>query len=149
MEAAMIDGTTFVQIDEVHYHNFYRVLCRTQDDTPQARQEKPFPRMVDLFVWAAVKGLISGKERGIDKRYSTPPFRWQVVPPDQAQTLICLTVARHGHLDVLAKPVDIKETIEKYATAGIDMIAEEMSQDPFAYRSVTYLVREALGRRKE
>ena len=142
----MIEQTAQLQIDDAHYRNFYRELCRTQEDKGKRREEKPFPRMADLFVWACVRGLLNESRRAIQLRYPSPPFRWQVIDQDQRQQLLCMILGAQGSLELLEDPAGLKLALEEYATGGVDLIAADMAHDPFAYRTVSYLIDEALER---
>ena len=73
----MIEPTLLMNIDSFHYENTYKRFC--QSETGKSRKELSFPTMWELFAWSAILGYINDCPKEIEKRYPTPPFRWQVI----------------------------------------------------------------------
>jgi len=134
----MIEQTAYINVDEFHYENSYRRLCLSE--TGKTKKEMAFHYMWELFVWSAIMGFINNKPVEIRKRYSSPPFRWQVIKDPHQKLLLALAVQNYGSFDILQKPDLLKKNLEEYSNGGLDLIHKELALDPLAYQDSESLI---------
>ena len=146
MLETIIESTSFMNIEEEHYNISYKRLC----PSPEGKQKKDvvFPTMWELFVWSAILGYINTSPKAITKRYSSPPFRWQVIKHHHQQLLIIMAVENSGGFDILKDSDELKNNIEAHSNGGLDIMHESIALDPLAYRNIESLIYEIQGRIK-
>jgi hypothetical protein len=140
----MIEPTLLMSIDAFHYENTYKRLC--QSDTGKSRKELSFPTMWELFVWGAILGYVNKCPKDIEKRYPTPPFRWQVIKDPHQKLLLVMAIESELSFDILKRPEDLKKNIESHSNGGLDFIHQEIALDPLAYQNVESLIFQIKGR---
>ena len=86
----MIEGDQLINIDSFHYDNTFKRLCPSEKG--KVKKDVVFPHMWELFVWAAILGYINKSPKKIDKRYPSPPFRWQVIKDPHQKLLIVMAI---------------------------------------------------------
>lgn len=136
----MIEPTIAINIDSFHYENTYKRLC--QSETGKSRKELTFPTMWELFVWGAILGYENQCPKEFEKRYHTPPFRWQMIKDPHQKLLIVMAVDNLQSFDILKKPDELKKNIEVHSNGGLDLIHKEMAMDPLAYQNTESLIYE-------
>jgi len=140
----MIEPTLLMNIDNFHYENTYKRLCKPE--TGKASKDLSFPTMWELFVWGAILGYINKCPKDIEKRYPTPPFRWQNIKDPHQKLLIVMAIENAGSFDLLKNPEDLKKNIEFHANGGLDFIHQEMALDPLAYQNIESLISQIKSR---
>ena len=146
MSDTVIEGTTFLNIEEEHYNNSYKRLC----PSPEGMQKKNvvFPTMWELFVWSAILGYSNKCPRKLGKRYANPPFRWQVIKANHQQLLFIMAVENHGNFEILKDRDRLKNDIEEHSNGGLYLMHKSIALDPLAYRNMESLIYEIQERIK-
>lgn len=134
----MIEPTLLMNIEAFHYENTYKRLC--QPDTGKPRKELSFPTMWELFVWSAILGYVNKCPKNIEKRYPSPPFRWQVIKSPHQHLLLVMAIESEYSFDILKRPEDLKRNIESHSNGGLDVIHQEMALDPLSYQNTESLI---------
>ena len=140
----IIEGTTFLNIEEEHYNISYKRLCPSSEG--QKKKDVVFPTMWELFVWSAVLGYINKCPRKIEKRVSNPPFRWQVIKLSHQQMLLILAVESKGSFEILKDRDQLKSNIEEHSNGGLYLMHKSIALDHLAYRSIESLIYEIQNR---
>jgi len=136
----MIEPTTSINIEEFHYENSYKRLC--QSETGKSKKELAFQYMWELFVWSTIIGFRTGSNKKIEKRYPTPPFRWQVIKEPHQKLLLALAVEHHGSFNILQDGELLRSTLEEHSNGGLDIIHKDLALDPLAYQNTESLIYE-------
>ena len=140
MESAIIEESALMNIDEDHYnHLFNGRLCPGQKEVEGKKQRKEFTfqTMWELFVYAAILGIKSGRSKPIDKVHK--PFRWGNIANTHQKNLLLLTTVEKDSLEFLKDGDMVKRTIEEYANYGLNIISKEIKVNPSAYTSLEEL----------
>lgn len=140
----MIEPTLLMNVDAFHYENTYKRLC--QPETGKTRKELSFPTMWELFVWGAILGYVNKCPKEIEKRYPTPPFRWQVIKDPHQKLLLIMAVESEKSFDILKRSEDLKKNIEAHSNGGLGFIHQEIALDPLAYQNIESLIFQIKGR---
>ena len=134
----------FMNVDTFHYENTYKRLC--QSETGKSKKELTFPTMWELFVWGAILGYINECPKEIEKRYSSPPFRWQVIKDPHQKLLLLMAIETEKTFDILNRPEELRKNIENHSNGGLDLIHKEIALDPLAYQNFESLIYEVQKR---
>ncbi len=134
----MIDGTTFVNIEEFHYANTYKRLAPSKGG--KHIRDVVFHEMWELFVWSAVIGYINKERKPLRKRTKSPPFRWQVVKEPHQKLLLVMAVESVNNFEILKNPEELRKNIEEHSNAGLYKMHEEMALDKLAYQNIESLI---------
>lgn len=134
----MIEGTTFINIDDFHYGNTYKKLCPSKEG--KQSKEVVFKEMWELFVWSAVLGYLHKESKPIEKRYGSSPFRWQVIKQPHQDLLYIMAIESVGNFDILKDADGLKKNIEEHSNAGLDIMHRQMAEDRFAYSEIENMI---------
>lgn len=137
-ESPMIEGITFLNIEDFHYENTYKKLCPSKGG--KQSKEVVFKDMWELFVWSAVLGYTHKEWKPIEKRYGSPPFRWQVIKHPHQDLLYIMAVESTGSFDILKDPEALKKNIEEHSNAGLDIMHRQMAEDKYAYSGIESMI---------
>lgn len=136
----MIEPTTAINIDAFHYENTFKRLCPSEGG--KSRKDAIFPTMWELFVWGAILGYQHNDPKELEKRYHTPPFRWQMIKDPHQKLLIAMAVENVNSFDILKQPEELKKNIEIHSNGGLGYIHKEMALDPLAFQNIESLIYE-------
>ncbi len=91
-------------------------------------EAKIFDSIASMFVFAAALGYARGARRPIQGK-KVDVFRWQNID-DLNQTVLrsIALAASGGEVSVLADRGDIADIVEEYATAGVDILRQELGE---------------------
>ncbi len=143
----LIEGTSFLNIEDEHYNISYKRLCPSVEG--KQKKDVVFPTMWELFMWSAVVGYINNCPEPIKKRYASPPFRWQVIKPHHQQMLIIMAIENTESFDILKDRELLKNNIESHSNGGLYLMHKSIALDPLAYRNMESLVFEIQERIKK
>jgi dnd system-associated protein 4 len=134
----MIDQTSFINIDEFHYENTYKRLAPSKGG--KSAKDVVFKEMWEIFVWSAILGYRNKERKQIDKRASSPPFRWQVIKEPHQKLLLVMAVESVQNFEILKNPEELKKNIEEHSNAGLSIMHKEMALDKLAYQNIESLI---------
>lgn len=134
----MIDGTNFVNIEDFHYESTYRRLAPSKGG--KSSKDVVFQEMWELFVWGAILGYLHKERKPIEKRYSSPPFRWQVIKEPHQKLLLVMAVESVHNFDILKDTEELKRNIEEHSNAGLYKLHEEIALDKLAYQNIESMI---------
>ncbi|MFN3753718.1 hypothetical protein [Flavobacterium sp.] len=136
IESAIIEDNALMNIEEDHYNNLFngRLCPSINADNKKNRKEFPFQAMWELFVYAAVLGINTGRAKKINKQHK--PFRWGNIGHSHKKNLLLLATAKNNSLEFLKDGDTVKKTIEEYANGGLAIINQEIKNNPSAYTSL-------------
>lgn len=140
IESAIIEESALMNIDEDHYLNLFNGrLCpgQKENEVKKQRREFTFQTMWELFVYAAILGIKSGRSKPIEKVHK--PFRWGNIASVHQKNLLLLVTVEKGSLEFLKDGDDVKRSIEEYANYGLNIISKEIKVNPSAYTSLEEL----------
>jgi dnd system-associated protein 4 len=121
-----VKGSDRVSIEE-DVHDIYKSLS---DKSSQNPESAPFLLMKDVFMWAVVLGVRSGKRRPLagSKREI---FRWDQFSQDiDIPSLKVLALADKEDVDILLHNDDILRIAEEFANSGIRILKTELLDQP-------------------
>lgn len=122
METLEARGGDRVSI-ETAVHQLFRELTERSNDSPEAA---PFLLMKDVFMWAVVLGVKSGKRLSLSGA-KMQIFRWDQLSQDLDVPLLrALAVAETGEIEVLLREDLVLRIAEEYANAGIREMKEDL-----------------------
>lgn len=140
IESAIIEDSALMNIDEDHYNNLFNGrLCPSQRESEgkKQRREFTFQTMWELFVYATILGIKSGRSKEIAKVHK--PFRWGNIASIHQKNLLLLTTVEKDSLEFLKDGDAVKKSIEEYANYGLSIISKEIKVNPSAYNSLEEL----------
>ncbi len=144
--STIIEGTSFLNIEDEHYTISYKRLCPSAEGLQ--KKDVVFPTMWELFVWSAVLGYINKCPEPIKKRYTSPPFRWQVIKSNQQQILIIMAIESTESFEILKDRELLRKNIEEHSNGGLYLMHKSIALDPLAYRNMESLIFEVQERIK-
>lgn len=133
-----IEPTALINIDAFHYENTYKRLCPSESG--KSKREAVFPTMWELFVWATILGYLNHKPKPIEKRYPSPPFRWQMIKEPHQKLLMIMAVEKEKTFEILKTPDELKKNFEEHSNGGMDIIQRELACNNLAYKDVENLI---------
>ena len=102
------------------------------------------------FVWAAVIGFLRDERKPLSPPIADKPFSLATMRAHEgeqdAQSLICMCIAKHGSLDILKNPQEAIQLINEYANGGFYYIMKLMDNGENTFNDLEKVKQEIFNR---